>query len=112
MEQQVEDGLMTSNIKLPVRNKFVPPPENDDNFDVNPPFTESDYKRITSLYRRWTKREYPNSYDTRLKKVIYWNLLINCSFRWRYISEGLEAKWNWVKEITSSDQEVIKGKQV
>ena len=112
MEQQVEDGLMASNIKLPVRNKFVPPPENDDDFDANPPFTDSDYKRITASYRRWIKREDPNSYDTRLKKVIYLNFLINCSVGWRYMSEGLEAKWNWVKEITASNQEVIKGKEV
>lgn len=112
MEQQVEDGLMASNIKLPVRNKFVPPPENDDDFDANPPFTGSDYRRITASYRRWIKKEDPNSYDTRLKKVIYWNFLINCSVGWRYMSEGLEAKWNWIKEITVTDQEVIKGKQV
>ena len=112
IEQQVEDGLMASNINLPVRNKFVPPPETDDDFDANPPFTDSDYKRITAAYRRWIKKEEPLRYDTRLKKVIYWNFLINCSVGWRYMSEGLEAKWNWVKEITSTDQEVIKGKVV
>ena len=31
---------------------------------------------------------------------------------WRYVSEGLEAKWNWIQEITSTEQEVVKGKVV
>ena len=112
MDQQVEDGLMEKNISLPVRNKFVPPKQNDDDFDANPPFTDSDYKKITAAYRRWIKKDEPNRYDTRLKKVLYWNFLINCSVGWRYWSEGLEARWDWIKEITSEIQEVIKGKEV
>lgn len=103
-DQLVEEGILPKAIRIPKRSGFVPADEIDD-LEANPPFTPSDYKKITAAYRRWIKKD-DQLMDQRLKKVIYWHFLINCSVGWRCYSEGLEAKWNWIKQIYPEKQTI------
>jgi hypothetical protein len=103
-ESLVEQGIIQKAFKIPTRTSFVQ--AEDDDESKNPPFTPSDYRKITAAYRRWIKKD--DGYDKRTKQVIYQFFLISTSVGWRYGSEGIPMKWSGVKGIRTHTQ-VIKG---
>ena len=105
-EYLVDEGIIPKPIKIPTRTSFVPAEDDDDS--ANPPFTPSDYKRITAAYRRWIKRK--DGYDRRTKAVIYKFFLISTSVGWRYGSEGVHMKWSGIKGFKTQINK-IKGEE-
>lgn len=105
-ESLVEENIIPKPFKIPTRASFVP--EEDDDDSKNPPFTPSDYKRISASFRRWVKKK--DGYDTRTKLVIYKFFLITTSVGWRYAAEGLPMKWSGIKGIATQTQ-TIKGEE-
>lgn len=103
-ESLVEQGIIQKAFKIPTRTSFVQ--AEDDDESKNPPFTPSDYRKITAAYRRWIKRN--DGYDRRTKQVIYQFFLISTSVGWRYGSEGIPMKWSGIKGIRTQKQ-IIKG---
>ena len=103
-ESLVDEGIIPKAFKIPTRASFVQ--AEDDDESKNPPFTPSDYKKITAAFRRWIKKE--DGYDRRTKQVIYSFFLISTSVGWRYGSEGLPFKWSGVKGFRKQKQ-TIKG---
>ena len=105
-EYLVDEGIIPKPIKIPTRTSFVPAEDDDDS--KNPPFTPSDYKRITAAYRRWIKRK--DGYDRRTKAVLYKFFLICTSVGWRYGSEGVHMKWSGIKGFKTQINK-IKGEE-
>ena len=103
----IENNLLNQRIKIPTRTSFVP--AKDDDESASPPFTPSDYKKITAAYRRWIKKN--DGYDKRTKIVIYQFFLISTSVGWRYTSEGLKMKWSGIKGFRDEIHK-IKGEEV
>ena len=105
-EYLVDEGIIPKAIKIPTRTSFVPAEDDDDS--KNPPFTPSDYKKITAAYRRWIKRK--DGYDRRTKAVLYKFFLISTSVGWRYGSEGVHMKWSGIKGFKTQINK-IKGEE-
>ncbi len=103
----IENNLLNQRIKIPTRTSFVP--ARDDDESASPPFTPSDYKKITAAYRRWIKKN--DGYDKRTKIVIYQFFLISTSVGWRYTSEGLKMKWSGINGFRDEIHK-IKGEEV
>jgi len=101
-ESLVEQELIKSPFKIPTRASYVPDEDNDDS--KNPPFTPSDYRKITAAYRRWIKKD--DGYDKRTKQVLYSFFLISTSVGWRYASEGIPFKWKNVLGIRERKQKI------
>tara|TARA_A100001234_G_scaffold40756_1_gene33022 strand:+ start:510 stop:1871 length:1362 start_codon:yes stop_codon:yes gene_type:complete len=99
----VDQELLKSPFKIPTRASFVPAEDNDDD-NKNPPFTPSDYKKITAAYRRWIKKD--DAYDKRTKQVLYSFFLISTSVGWRYASEGIPFKWKNVLGVRERKQKI------
>ena len=106
-EYLVDEALLTAPFRIPARVDYVPP--QDEDLNANPPFTPSDYKRITAAFRRWIKKN-NDGYDKRTKQVIYQFFLISTSVGWRYCSEGIQMKWSGIKGY-KSQTDVIKGEE-
>ena len=103
----IENKLLSERVKIPTRTSFVP--AKDDDESKNPPFTPSDYRKITAGFRRWIKKD--DGYDRRTKAVIYQFFLISTSVGWRYASEGLLMKWSGIKGFRQENH-MIKGEEV
>ena len=103
----IENKLLSERVKIPTRTSFVP--AKDDDESKNPPFTPSDYRKITAGFRRWIKKD--DGYDRRTKAVIYQFFLISTSVGWRYASEGLLMKWSGIKGFRQ-ETHMIKGEEV
>ena len=102
-----DEELLLKPIKIPVRNSYVP--QDEDDFESNPPFEPSDFEQIDEAYQNWVWKK-DHHMDRKLKAIIYAKFVIDCSVGWRPYSEGLKSKWSWIQKIYVETQ-TIKGKE-